>query len=211
MCLQWCHVQGWLIDNDLPCWDCAAYGLPPAASCATCLHRRDGDAAPLCSLTKTALPYVGGCCHHNADLGAQAAIRLVCDEVPVAPWLLAAHRAATVAELLAGHHSAPELELHDGRAWLRRDSLTVPLIYGVTADAWESAVAVPPSDPIPDAPPHFAAALEVLEALLSNDDPTPAYARLCALLVETPLEALPDYWRGTVAETLALLAERHTP
>ncbi|NNJ12218.1 hypothetical protein EKD04_017960 [Chloroflexales bacterium ZM16-3] len=206
MCLQWCHVWGWLIDNDISCWDCPAYGLPPVASCASCAHRRAGAGGPMCSLTKAALPYVGGCCHHNADLGGVGSARAL-DALPVAPWLLAAHRAATAEALVASHHSAPDLERRDGRTWLQLDDLAVPLVYGVTADAWGSAVALPLAEPIPDAPPHVAAAMEVLEALASGGNPRPAYAQLVALLDVTPLDALPAYWRSTVGETLALANE----
>jgi hypothetical protein len=208
MCLQWCYVRGWIIDNDLPCAGCPAYGRSPAASCDSCTHRCDGERGPLCALTRLPLPDAGGCCHHNAAAGAGEPIIVAVDDVTVAPWVLAAHRAATPAELLAGHHSAPELELRGGRAWLRLDCLAVPFVYGVTADAWEMAVALPEPEPIPDAPPHFAAALDALEALHAGGDPAPAHARLLALLAEAPLETLPDYWRGTVRETLALLEER---
>lgn len=207
MCLQFCHVRGWLIDNDVPCWECPAYGVPPAASCDTCVHRREGEAGPFCGVTKLALPYAGGCCHHNASVNTvQIAVPL--DELAVAPWVLAAHHAATPAALLADHHSAPELELRDGRAWLRLDELAVPFVYGVTADAWEAAVAVPAAAPIPDAPPHVAVALEALETLHADGDIAPVYARLIRLLGEMPLESLPDYWRDTIAETLNLLEER---
>jgi hypothetical protein len=163
----------------------------------------------VCVLTKAALPYVGGCCHHNADLGYVGSA-LALDALTVAPWLLAAHRAATAEALLASHHSAPVPELRDGRAWLQLDDLAVPLVYGVTADAWESAVALPPAEPIPDAPPHFAMAMEVLEALASGGDPIRAYHQLVALLDVTPLDAIPAYWRSTVGETLALMTERCT-
>lgn len=217
MCLQWCYVggsgkgneQGWLIDNDVPCWGCPAYGQPPA-SCDTCSHRRKGDHGPFCGLTKLGLPYAGGCCHHNTRLDRRAERALLVDEVPVAAWVLAVHHVATPAELLAEHHSAPELEVRDGRAWLRLDELAVPFVYGVTADAWENAVAVPEPAPIPDVPPHFAVALEALETMQAGGDPAAAYARLICLLVETPLEALPGYWRHTVGETLKLLEEQCT-
>lgn len=216
MCLQWCYVggagegneQGWLIDNDVPCWGCPAYGLPPPASCDTCTHRRQGEAGPMCALTKLPLPYAGGCCHHNADVGSGATLAVALDDLAVAPWVLAVHQAATPAELLATHHSAPELEVRDGRAWLRLDELAVPFVYGVTADAWEDAVAMPEPEPIPDAPPHFAVALEALEAMQADGDPAPAYARLIRLLVDTPLETLPHYWRHSIVETLRLLEER---
>ncbi len=208
MCLQWCHVRGWVIDNDVPCWECPAYGQPPVASCDTCIHRREGEAGPMCALTKLALPYAGGCCHHNVDLRAGAQIAVPLDELAVAPWVLAVHRATSPAALLADHHSAPELELRDGRAWLRLDELAVPFVYGVTADAWEAAVALPAPEPIPDAPPHFAVALEALETLQADGDVAPVYARLIRLLADMPLESLPDYWRGTIAETLNLLEER---
>ncbi|WP_322489354.1 hypothetical protein [Chloroflexus sp.] len=203
-------MKGWLIDNDLPCWDCPAYGQPPAASCDTCIHRREGEAGAFCGLTKLALPYAEWCCHHNASVNASQ-IAVALDDLAVAPWLLAVYHAMTPAELLADHHSAPELELRDKRAWLRLDELAVPFVYGVTADAWEAAVAMPEPEPIPDAPPHFAAALEALEALQAGGDVAPAYARLIQLLDEMPLASLPEYWRGTVAETLNLLKEHYTP
>jgi hypothetical protein len=197
------------MDNDLPCDDCAAYGQPPVAACATCPHQRTGAHGPVCRLTTAPLPTVGGCCHHGAVARVTPALAL--DALPVAPWLLAAHRVATAAALLARHPSAPELERRDGRVWLRLDDLAVPLVYGVTADAWDTAIALPAPDTIPDAPPHFHAALEALEALHADGDPAPASARLRRLLVATPLETLPAYWRGTVTETLALLDERNTP
>jgi hypothetical protein len=164
----------------------------------------------MCALTKLALPYARSCCHHNANLTVtQIAVAL--DDLAVAPWVLALHHAATPAALLADHHSAPELELHDGQAYLRLDELAVPFVYGVTADSWEHAVAMPTPEPIPDAPPHFAVALEALEALQAGGDIGPAYLRLTELLEGMPLASLPDYWRGTIAETLNLLEEHHTP
>lgn len=210
MCLQWCYVHGWLTDNDLPCWDCPAYGLPPAASCASCAHRRVGADGPLCRLTRVALPVVGGCCHHNAALEGVGDLHALAT-LPIAPWLLAAHRAATADELFATHPTAPDLDRRDGRAWLRHDDLAVPLVYGVTADAWGHAVGMPEPAPIPDAPLHTAVALEVLEALASGGDPDWAYRRLIGLLAETPLDAIPAYWRATVEQTLALMDERNTP
>ena len=193
MCLQWCYIQGWLIDNDLPCGACPAYGRSPVAVCVTCVHRREGAHGPLCVLTHAPLPHVGGCCHHNADRG-RVRDALPWDALPVAPWLPAAH-----------------LRAPDGEVWLRLADLAVPLVYGVTADAWETAVALPPAEPIPDAPPHVARAMDVLEALSEGGDPTRASSQLVALLAVTPLEEIPTYWRSIVAETVALITEReHT-
>jgi len=193
MCLQWCYIQGWLIDNDLPCGACPAYGRSPVAACVTCVHRREGAHGPLCVLTHAPLPHAGGCCHHNADRGRDRDA-LPWDALPVAPWLPAAH-----------------LRAPDGEVWLRLADLAVPLVYGVTADAWETAVALPPAEPIPDAPPHVARAMDVLEALSEGGDPTRASSQLVALLAVTPLEEIPTYWRSIVAETVALITEReHT-
>lgn len=41
MCLQWCHRQQWLINNDVPCYGCDyrdPQHLPPSWSCFTCQH-----------------------------------------------------------------------------------------------------------------------------------------------------------------------------
>lgn len=208
MCLQWCYVRAWVIDNDLPCRDCSAYGQAPVGLCASCAHRRDGERGPMCSLTRTALPYAGGCCHYNADLDAWPAA-LPLDALPIAPWVLAVHQATSPATLFAGYESAPDLELRGGQACVALDELAVPLVYGVTADAWTQAVGVPEPEPAPNAPPHFAVALDALETMQAGDDATPVHARLLELLEVAPLEGLPEPWRKIVAETLALLGERH--
>ena len=206
MCLQWCYVRTMVIDNDVPCWECPAYGGPPPGPCATCTHRHPGAHGDVCGLTRMPLPTAGGCCHYNAIV-TEAPEAVPLDAVAVAPWLLAGNPAAPPAAFLADHPSAPALEWRDGRAWLRLDELAVPVVYGVTADAWDDAVPAPL--PAPPDPPHAAVALEVLETLVAGGEVAPAAARLEALLAAQPLEDLPEAWRGIIAATLELIDGGH--
>jgi hypothetical protein len=151
------------------------------------------------------LPYAGGCCHHNAAVTVGEEEVIAVDALPVAPWVLEAYRVRSAAELVAEHHSAPEPEQRDGRRVVRIGDLAVPFVYGVTADAWEDAVALPEDGPIPDEPPHVAVAIAALEALADGGAVGEAYDQLMAVLEVMPLETVPEHWRGTILETLNLL------
>ena len=41
MCLQWCYVKQWILNNDVPCHQCPLAQRPdPTRQCVACIHRR---------------------------------------------------------------------------------------------------------------------------------------------------------------------------
>ena len=142
MCLQWCHVRGWLIDNDLACVGCPLGVLAPSApSCETCAHHQvDAGGAEVCALTHTALPHRRSCCHHNAAPAAETHIPL--ELIPIAPWVTARWGDDPEA-LLATHHSAPGVAFDDEeRPALVLADLATPLVSGILSAQWPAAVYV---------------------------------------------------------------------
>ena len=107
MCLQLCHVTHQIINNDLPCDHCQARFAHAAQTCQTCAHRvpRAGK-SPLCVMTHQRLPKARTCCHWNVARHADSI--LVIDENNIAPGVLAAANARTVAELFDRSDTAPE-------------------------------------------------------------------------------------------------------
>src|SRR6266498_3050234 len=140
MCLQWCHVRSWLIDNDLSCTGCDRSEpdlLPAAWSCASCTHliAHDGQAR-ICGLTRETLPLAGRCCHWSAELTSSAALALSATEL--APWLA---EAGDAAEVFAASSSAPPISFGAaGQVIVAIDDLSVPLVYGVPAPDWDAAL-----------------------------------------------------------------------
>jgi hypothetical protein len=139
MCLQWCHVQFWLLNNDLPCWFCeyGGDGWPerPDQRCASCWHNQ-GDH---CALTMMALPSSRTCCHWNAARTPDEVLELT--NLDVAPGTLETYAVGSVAELFATSPTAPPYTVQDGRVRVRLDDLAVPWVYGIGASAWEHCLA----------------------------------------------------------------------
>src|SRR5689334_4786626 len=112
MCLVWCHVRSWLIDNDRACTECdggEAQRRRAAWSCASCVHHvaHAGQAA-ICALTRETLPLIGRCCHWQAERTTTA--QLAIGDADVAPWL-----SGTAIAVFAASPSAPPTTLDAGR------------------------------------------------------------------------------------------------
>lgn len=177
MCLQWCHVRRWLINNDMECSGCdrgVASELPRGWSCTKCRHMQQPTGAPpICALTKARLPWLGRCCHWQAEptLAATGAL---------APWLEGRRLGLT-----------------------QPDRLSIPLVYGVPAGAW--ADAIEPDDCEPPGEPLDTSRRAAIEAALEaceRGDPVlrPAMRALDAALGPAGELGLPPAWRAIVAE-----------
>ena len=203
MCLQWCHVRGWLIDNDLTCVGCPLGVLAPSAPpCETCAHHQvDAGGAEVCALTHAALPHRRSCCQHNAAPAAETHIPL--ELIPIAPWVTA--RWGDDPEvLLATHHSAPGVAFDDEeRPALVLADLATPLVYGIPAAQWPAAVDMPAWKPTPPPPPHLDAAIAYLERLEAGEEGAAERDALIALCQTSPLDTLVELWRARLSEALA--------
>lgn len=184
MCLQWCHVQRWLIDNDLECAGCergAASDLPGEWSCAGCSHlRQAAGAAPSCALTRARLPLLGRCCHWQAEPVLEETARL-------APWLAAEDRQL---------------------GSLRLGDLSVPLVYGVPADAWPAAV--DPDECEQSGEPLDLKRRLAIEAAIDACEAGDTVLRRARRALDAALapggeQGLPAAWRAIVAELRQLL------
>jgi hypothetical protein len=138
MCLQWCHVRQVVIDNDLPCTlqcPAAIRTAHQADTCDTCRHKQGDD---LCALTHESLPAARTCCHWNVQPNLPERIELRFEDI--APELRAAYRAQSLADIFNMVDSAPDLQ--DGAMTFETDAsfLSVPLVYGVCAACWLSAL-----------------------------------------------------------------------
>lgn len=179
MCLQWCHVRRWLINNDQLCEGCELQRvaeLPAAWSCASCTHRvMRSDEADRCGLTGAGLPLAGRCCHWCVPLSTPAPA-----EPQGAPWLGACNH----------------------------DAMSVPLVYGVPAAGWEEALGIdsvreleacaPPLDPLRRN--TILATLALLDA--PSADIGAVMAQLRASLGPPGLAGLPPVWQAIVIELM---------
>jgi len=141
MCLQLCHVTNQIINNDLPCEHCAPAVRYAHAqlSCVSCVHytERPGK-PPLCAMTRQRLPKARTCCHWNVARCAEAI--LIIGEKDIAPDVLAAANARTVAELFDRSDTAPTYERHGRNIVVSLEDLSVPEVYGVPSDEWTEAL-----------------------------------------------------------------------
>src|SRR6266545_230051 len=199
MCLQWCHVRSWLIDNDLSCTGCDRSEpelLPAAWSCASCTHliAHDGQVR-ICGLTRETLPLAGRCCHWSAELTSSAALALSAAEL--APWLA---EAGDAAEVFAASPSAPPISFDPtGRVVVAIDDLSVPLVYGVPAPDWDAALGWDMRAPVSSKAllddVRLVAITTALEAL---EQGAPAFEQallfVAAVLGPNDLTDLPDAW-----------------
>jgi hypothetical protein len=209
MCLQWCHVQRLIIDNDLPCSGCTrfpAFLLPDNESCLSCQHRREQDDKPaFCSLSQMPLPKAGRCCHWNAEADTRQIVQLTTADV--APDVLTIWGVDTVAELFAHSETAPDYE-PEGSESVRidLDDLALPFVYGVPAAHWDDVLdgpAIVQGNDIPSELGH--AVLALLKAAERNvQEYQQARAALEKLLEQHPFESLPMAWQELVASALQL-------
>lgn len=215
MCLQWCHVRSWLIDNDLPCTGCDRSNverLPASWTCASCTHlvARDGQAG-ICGLTRESLPLVGRCCHWRVELTSSTALTLTAADL--APWLAAA---GDVAEVFDASPSAPPISFDGaGRVVVAIDDLSVPLVYGVPAPDWDAALGWDMSMAA-----HSKISLDdeclvaITTALEALEQGTPAFEQsllfVTAVVGPGALTELPEGWREIVTHLIALGRERYS-
>lgn len=137
MCLQWCHVRAWVIDNDLACIGCDRGDperLPDAWSCVGCVHHsaRDGQIA-ICGLTHETLPVCQRCCHWQTARTTMST--LVIGDANIAPWI-----GGTARDVFVASPSAPPIVFDNDRIIVDLDDLSVPLVYGVPAPDWDAAL-----------------------------------------------------------------------
>ena len=206
MCLQWCHVRSWLIDNDLPCTGCDRSEpdlLPAAWSCASCMHliAHDGQAG-ICGLTRETLPLAGRCCHWQAE--RISSMRLLIGDEDIAPWL----NGAAVA-IFDASPSAPPITFDAGRVVVDLDALSVPLVYGVPAFAWDAALGWELPMPVDLGTPfHDVRQRAITDALAALEQGAPALEQSLGELAEAlgpdGIVALPEGWLDILTELIAL-------
>ena len=214
MCLQWCHVQCWLINNDLPCTGCPSgdpQRLPAPLACATCTqHVAQAGTRGICMLTREQVPLAGRCCHWNAD--AQTTSPLVLGTADLAPWL---HAPRGVAGVFDDSETAPEVAVDaQQRVTVNLDDLSVPLVYGVPSADWDAAlgwVRPPASTPLPTASPQVDAVLDALACVATGG---PALVAALDVLLTTvhPDATLLDAdaaWHAITTDLLALCRAQH--
>lgn len=145
MCLMWCHVQRWVVDNDLPCDGCnlgQSARLPSTWSCGSCRHAQGGR----CALTREAQPLLGRCCHWQVEPTPHG--MLVLEEGQLAPWLRSAEGMAVV---FAASPTAPPLQRDvAGRVMVNPEELSVPLVFGVESPRWDAALGWGPAAGAPE-------------------------------------------------------------
>lgn len=140
MCLQWCHVNKHIINNDERCDHCVrSRGWPHAAeACYSCRHRvlPVGDKTTWCALTRMPLPKVRTCCHWNASIDAGSRTITLYD---IAPGLAETIGATTIAGVFADFDSAPEVVAAEEGIVVQLDDLALPDVYGTPSYDWFDA------------------------------------------------------------------------
>lgn len=214
VCLQWCHVQNWLINNDVVCTGCEyrdPQRLPTPFSCQTCTHRiGQAETAGMCELTREHLPVIGRCCHWNA--ATCSVITLVLKTADLAPWMDASRGIVGVFD---ESDTAPDVMIDaEQQVVVNLDDLSIPLVYGVPSPNWDAAIGFEPMQPTSALPTQPAPDVDTLvEALGCIEQGGSALV--------TALEALqgtlhPDAtvcrdatWRPYVISLIELCREHH--
>ena len=145
MCLQWCHVRGVLVDNDIPCVQLCPDTIRLAhlnKSCQMCRHYLHGE-VDLCELTQEITPLTETCCHWNAQKQSGPRVLTLGDTVPEA--LAAAHGVESTAQIFEMVDTAPELDddTPEEGIVMQIEEMSVPLVYGVIALEWDAALYPP--------------------------------------------------------------------
>jgi len=106
-----------------------------AETCDTCRHYHAG----VCALTRERVPLARTCCHHNAEPQRGTVILRLGENVPLD--LARAHGAASVRQIFDRVDSAPDMSgaPEDEIEW-RIEEMSVPLVYGVRASCWDTAL-----------------------------------------------------------------------
>lgn len=195
MCLQWCHVRGLVIDNDLPCTGCTrfpAHSLPVQEHCSTCIHmKQENGAQALCALSRMPLPKIGRCCHYNVVEDDRRTVQL--STAHVAPEVLQIWDVADVAELFAQSASAPDYAVVEGLIHVDLWDLALPFVYGVPAPFWGAALS--------ETFQATTAPTEIIETIIAiaeadalNEDAKEQRQHLRLLLKKYPRETIPEDW-----------------
>lgn len=142
MCLQWCHVRGLLVDNDIPCRLLCPDTIRLAQAeknCRSCVHYLPSDVA-LCLLTHEIAPLSETCCHWNVTI-QQGEVLLVLGET-VPRELAKAHGVDSTHQIFEMVETAPELDqtLPEEGISMKIEEMAVPLIYGVVSTDWDTAL-----------------------------------------------------------------------
>jgi hypothetical protein len=143
MCLQWCHVRSILVDNDIPCSMLCPDTIRLAQAeknCRSCTHCQPGDGCDLCLLTHEITPLAENCCHWNAAIEGGEVLLVLGKTVSKA--LAKAHGVESTAQIFEMVDTAPELEENAPEEGIpiRIEELSVPLVYGLIASAWDEAL-----------------------------------------------------------------------
>ena len=142
MCLQWCHVRGVLVDNDIPCTQLCPDEIRLAQAerrCPDCQHYEPGEVG-LCLLTHEITPLAESCCHWNVQPQRGQVILTLRETVPVA--LAAAHGVESTAQIFEMVETAPELDEDAPQEGLEMqiEAMAVPLVYGIVSIDWDVAL-----------------------------------------------------------------------
>ena len=142
MCLQWCHVRGLLVDNDIPCTRLCPDAIRLAQrekSCRSCTHFQSGEVG-LCLLTHEITPLTENCCHWNATIQSGEVQLALGKTVP--STLAQAHGVESTRQIFEMVDTAPELEENTPPEGISMhiEEMAVPLVYGLRAADWDAAL-----------------------------------------------------------------------
>ena len=145
MCLQWCHVRGLLVDNDIPCEQLCPDAIRLARqeeNCRSCTHCQPGE-FDLCLLTHEITPLAKSCCHWNATIQRGEVLLILGKTVPRA--LAQAHGVESTRQIFEMVDTAPELEENTPAEGIsmRIEEMAVPLVYGILSIDWDAALYPP--------------------------------------------------------------------
>jgi len=142
MCLQWCHVRGLLVDNDIPCAQLCPDEIRLAhekKNCRSCTHYFPND-VPLCVLTHEIAPLSETCCHWNAEIQSGEVVLVLGETVPKA--LALAHGVESTHQIFEMVDTAPELDasIPQEGILMKIEEMAVPLVYGILSTDWDAAL-----------------------------------------------------------------------
>ncbi len=145
MCLQWCHVRGLLVDNDIPCEQLCPDAIRLAQrekNCRNCTHYQAGEIS-LCLLTHEITPLAETCCHWNATIQSGDVLLILGKTVP--RTLAQAHGVKSTRQIFEMVDTAPELEENTPAEGIpmRIEEMAVPLVYGILSIDWDDALYPP--------------------------------------------------------------------
>jgi hypothetical protein len=143
-------------------------------------------------LTHETLPLAGRCCHWQSEVTPATVVQI--GDADIAPWL---HGSAI--DVFAESPSAPPITFADGQIVVALDDWSVPLVYGVPADEWETALGWDTGAPSAwDTPADDGRQQAIMAALAALEQGGPmlatALAELASALEPDGAATLPDGW-----------------